>query len=160
MSFKKASPLLGALLLIFPSCSSGKSLTSTDFPVTATPSCLNAFSEASKAMTQLYATHPMFQSEYDDLLASGDEGLEMWDEIATDASDAYDAIVDPVYDACNGVEDLFAGAYAHRDSADWSLGSTGFGTFDEQKSMFLSVMCYRNEQRPACNDFDPDDWHF
>lgn len=65
---------------------------------------------------------------------------------------------DPVYDACIGVEDLFAGGYAHRNSADWALGSTGFGTFDEQESMFITVMCHREEHRPACPDFDSDDW--
>lgn len=110
-------------------------------------------------MNEHYATHPMFQSGYDYLLQSGDEGRALWDAIAADEMDAYDALVDPVYDACTGVEDLFAGAYTHRESADWALGSTGFGTFDEQKSMFISVMCHGYEHRPACQDFDPTEWY-
>lgn len=44
------------------------------------------------------------------------------------------SLIDPIYDACTGVEDLYAGAFAHRDDADWALLDVESMTREEIKT--------------------------
>ena len=131
-------------------------------PEAATPPCDAAFATSSAAINQHYATHPLFGAEYDAIYADGvvsDEERVTLDAMLTDEEATFTALVDPVYDACMGVEDLYAGAFAHRDDADWSLLDVESMSREDIKAGFIFSHCYENEARPACSDFVLDDWN-
>lgn len=112
-------------------------------------------------MTVHYATHPLYGTEYDELYADGeiteDEQITI-DAMTADEESKFAALVDPIYDACSGVNELYEGAYKHRDAADWALVDVPAFTSDELKAMFISSYCYDMTDRPACNDFVAEDW--
>lgn len=131
-------------------------------PDAASPDCDAAFASASAAMNQHYATHPLFGAEYDAIYADGavsDEERVTLDAMLADEEAQFAALVDPVYDACAGVEDLYSGAFAHRDDADWALLDIESMSREDIKSDFIFSYCYENESRPACSDFVLDDWN-
>jgi len=131
-------------------------------PEAATPMCVAAFATASTAMNQHYETHPLFGPEYDAIYADGvvsDEEQVTLDAILEDESVQFAALVDPIYDACTGVEDLYAGAFAHRDEADWALLDVESMTTEEIKAGFIFSHCYEKEFRPSCSDFVLEDWN-
>lgn len=112
-------------------------------------------------MNDHYANHPLFGPEYDELYADGtidDAEQPVLSAMIADEEAAFAALVDPVYDACSGVEDLYAGALAHRDDADWALTDVPNMSRQEIKKIFVASHCYGNESRPACHDFVADDW--
>lgn len=126
-----------------------------------TAGCDAAVSEASAAMNEHYATHPLFGPEYDALYADGEltdqesETLNAW---VADEEEQFTAAIDPIFDACTGVEDLYAAAFEHRNVADWGLLESEYLTHDENKSIFVISYCGSVTDRPACHDFDPEDW--
>lgn len=131
-------------------------------PEASTPACDAAFAASSTAMNQHYATHPLFGAEYDAIYADGevsDEERVVLDAMLADEEAAFTALVDPVYDACTGLEDLYAGAFAHRDDADWALVDVESMSREDIKAGFIFSHCYENEARPACADFVLDDWN-
>ena len=131
-------------------------------PDAASPACDAAFATASSAMNQHYATHPLFGAEYDAIYADGDvsdEERDTLDAMLADEEATFAALVDPVYDACTGVEDLYAGAFAHRDDADWALLDVESMSREDIKSDFIFSHCFENEVRKACSDFVLDDWN-
>ncbi len=131
-------------------------------PEAASPDCDAAFATASEAMNVHYANHPLFGAEYDAIYADGavsDEEQVTLDAMLADEEAKFAALVDPVYDACDGVEDLYAGAFAHRDDADWALLDVESMSRDDIKADFIFGHCYGNESRPACSDFVVDDWN-
>ncbi|WP_337004047.1 MULTISPECIES: hypothetical protein [unclassified Microbacterium] len=131
-------------------------------PAAASPDCDAAFATASDAMNAHYANHPLFGAEYDAIYADGevsDEERVTLDSMLADEQAKFAALVDPVYDACDGVEDLYAGGFAHRDDADWALLDVESMTRDDIKAGFIFDYCYENESRRACADFDVDEWN-
>lgn len=130
-------------------------------PEPASSACDSAFAAASAAMNEHYATHPFFGAEYDALYADGaiDENEQpQLDAMMADEQAKFTALVDPVYDSCSGVEDLYAGAFVHRKDADWALLDVESMSREEIKKGFIVSYCYGNEARPACADFIADDW--
>ena len=127
----------------------------------ATPGCNSAFETASSAMNTHYKTHPFFGEPYDALYADGTisdaEQVEL-DALMEDEQAKFAALVDPTYDACSSVEDLYRGAFAHRDIADWALLDVESMSREEIKAIFVTSHCHGNETRPACSDFDPEEW--
>lgn len=120
--------------------------------------CKAAFDAASDAIEVLYATHPFYSDEYDNLYADGvitDEEQAQLDAWMADEEVQYTAINEPTYDACQGVEDFYAGAFSQGDRADWGLEGTGAISREELKDIFLSSRCYEQEARPACADYQP-----
>lgn len=112
-------------------------------------------------MNEHYATHPFFGAEYDALYADGaiDENEQpQLDAMMADEQAKFTALVDPVYDSCSGVEDLYAGAFVHRKDADWAPLDVESMSREEIKKGFIVSYCYGNEARPACADFIADDW--
>lgn len=126
--------------------------------VRPTAECGEAFDTASSAIETLYSTHPFYGDEYDELYSDGDitdEEQAQLDAWMADEEAQYAAINEPLYDACQGVEDFYAGAYAQGDRADWGLEGTEAISTGELKEIFLSSRCYGNESRPACADYEP-----
>lgn len=131
-------------------------------PEAATPKCDDAFAAASSAMDQHYATHPLFGAEYDAIYADGavtDEEQVTLDAMLADEEARFVALIDPIYDACSGVEDLYAGGFAHREDADWALVDVESMSREEIKAGFIFAHCYEKEARPACSDFVLEDWN-
>lgn len=131
-------------------------------PEAASPACDAAFTDSSVAMKTHYATHPLFGAEYDALYADGtisDEERVVLDGMLADEEAKFAALIDPVYDACTGVEDLYAGAFAHREDADWGLLDVESISREDIKSDFIFSYCYEKEPRPACSDFVLEDWN-
>jgi len=126
-----------------------------------TESCGAAFDDASAKIEHLYATHPFFGPEYDKLYEDGeitDAEQQRLDEMMSDEEAQYEAIIDPLYDSCDGVEDFYLGAYSQGDKADWALeGNEAISTAD-LKRIFISSYCNGRQDRKACADFDPDEW--
>ncbi|MBP3976408.1 hypothetical protein [Microbacterium sp. BLY] len=107
----------------------------------------------SAAMNQHYETHPLFGPEYDAIYSDGvvsDEEQVALDAMLADESAQFAALVDPILDACTGVEDLYAGAFAHRDNADWALLDVESMTREEIKADFIFSRCYEKEYRERC----------
>ncbi|WP_372467973.1 hypothetical protein ACCO44_01465 [Microbacterium maritypicum] len=130
-------------------------------PKAASRACDDAFAVASTAMNKHYATHPFFGAEYNAIYADGavsDDEQVALDAMMLDEEAKFVALVDPTYDACSGVEDLYAGAFAHRDDADWALLDVESMSRSEIKSGFVISHCYKNEARPACADFVAEEW--
>lgn len=130
-------------------------------PDAASPACDAAFETASDAMNDHYATHPFFGPEYDAIYADGvvsDDERVTLDAMLADEEAKFMALVEPVYNACSGVEDLYAGAFAHRDDADWALLDVESMSREDIKAGFIFSHCYKNEVRPACTDFVLEDW--
>ncbi|TCJ23784.1 hypothetical protein E0W80_09495 [Microbacterium sp. PI-1] len=128
----------------------------------ASPACDAAFAASSIAMNQHYATHPLFGAEYDAIYADGavsDEEQATLDAMLADEEAQFTALIDPVYDACTGVQDLYAGAFAHRDDADWGLLDVESISTEDIKSDFIFSYCYEKESRPGCSDFVLEDWN-
>lgn len=135
--------------------------TSAETPKPPSTACDVAFSVASDAMNRHYATHPMFGPEYDALYEDGiitDEEQPTLDAMIDDEEAAYNAAIAPIYIACGSVEDLYAGAFAHREDADWAVIENEYMTRDEIKKDFIVSHCHGNTDRPACSDFAEDDW--
>lgn len=131
-------------------------------PEAASPTCDAAFATASSAMNEHYTIHPLFGAEYDAIYADGavtDEEQARLDAMLADEQVQFVALVDPVYDACSGVEDLYSGAFAHRDDADWGLLDDESISRKDIKSDFIFSYCYEKEPRAACSDFVVDDWN-
>lgn len=131
-------------------------------PEAASPACDAAFAASSTAMNQHYATHPLFGAEYDAIYADGavsDEEQATLDAMLADEEAKFAALIDPVYDACTGVQDLYAGAFAHREDADWGLLDVESISREDIKSDFIFSYCYEKEPRPACSDFVLEDWN-
>lgn len=123
--------------------------------------CDSAFASVSRDMTEHYATHDLYTDAYDQLFDDGeltDEEEEILDRMMADEVEKFEAAIDPIFDACNGVEELYAGALKHRDEADWGLVDVPAFTSDDLKSMFISSYCFDMTDRPACSDFVPEDW--
>lgn len=151
-----AALAIGVLSLSLAACS-GEAV-----PDAASPECDAAFATASDAMNTHYATHPFFGAEYDALYADGtitDEERIILDAMIADEEAKFSALVDPVYDACTGVEDLYAGGFAHREDADWALLDVDSMTRAQIKAGFISSYCFGHEDRAACSDFVVDDWN-
>lgn len=135
--------------------------TATETPKPPSSACDAAFSTASTAINDHYNTHPMFGAEYDALYEDGqisDEEQSTLSAMIADEEAKFAAIVDPVYDACDGVEDLYSGGYAHKDDADWALLENEHMSREENKKIFVVSHCYGNTARPACSDFVEDEW--
>ncbi|CAH0174706.1 hypothetical protein SRABI76_01371 [Microbacterium oxydans] len=131
-------------------------------PEAATPECDAAFGSASVAMNQHYATHPLFGPEYDAIYADGavsDEEQATLSAMLAEEEAQFAALIDPVYDACTGVEDLYAGAFAHREDADWALLDVESMSREDIKAGFVFSHCYEKEARRACSDFVLEDWN-
>lgn len=123
--------------------------------------CDDAFATASDAMNAHYATHPYYGEEYDELYADGeltDEEQVTLDTVMADEEAKFTALIDPIYDACDGVEDMYAAAFDHREDADWGLVNAPALTSDDLKAMFIITYCFDMTDRPACNDFVAEDW--
>lgn len=137
-------------------------LTACSVPVPKpSATCAEAFKAASSEMNTLYATHPFYGPEYDALYEDGvitDEEQVELDAMMADEEAKYNALVDPVFDACENVTDLYAGAYAYRNEADWALQESEYVSREEAQNYFVVAYCTGNEARRACSDFDPDDW--
>ena len=130
-------------------------------PDSKSDECDAAFATASKDMTEHYATHDLYSDAYDELYDDGEltsEEQETLDKMTDDEESKFNALIDPIYDACNGVNELYEGANKHRDDADWGLADVEAFTSDELKAMFISSYCYDMTDRPACNDFVAEDW--
>lgn len=126
-----------------------------------TSSCMSAFSEASRAMNDHYENDPLFGAEYDDIYADGKvtkKEQKKLSKMIADEEAAFASLVDPVYDACSGYEDLYASAYAHRDNADWALQESEGIDREDAREIFVVSYCLDNEDRPACFDFVAEDW--
>lgn len=151
-SVKRTSiALVGASLFLLSGCSGARA-------VQPTAECKAAFDGASGEIETLYSTHPFYGDEYDELYSDGtitDEEQTQLDAWMADEEAQYTAINEPLYDACQGVEDFYAGAYAQGDRADWRLEGTEAISTEELKEIFLSSRCYGNESRPACSDYEP-----
>lgn len=98
-----------------------------------------------------------FDAIYEDGEVSEDERTTL-SAMIVDEEAQFVAIVDPIYDACAGVEELYAGAFAYRDVADWALKDAPAISREDSKKIFIVTHCHRNEARPACLDFVADDW--
>ncbi|WDH78223.1 hypothetical protein PTQ19_11945 [Microbacterium esteraromaticum] len=112
-------------------------------------------------MNEHYTTHPLFGPGVDALYADGklsDEESATLNEWTADEEERFNAVIEPVYDACAGVEDLYAAAYEHRGDADWMLAENEYQTTAELKSFFIQSFCTDKTDRPACHDFDAADW--
>lgn len=123
--------------------------------------CDAAFDDASAAMNKHYKTHPLFGPEYDELYADGTidkKEQKTLDKLMADEQTKFAAAIDPIYDACTSVEELYSGAYSHRDDADWALLDTPNMTQEEIKKIFVVSHCSIQAARPACSDYDEDDW--
>jgi hypothetical protein len=120
--------------------------------------CDEAFDVASEKMNTLYATHPLYGDEYDALYSDGEitpEEQVRLDAMMADEDTQYSALVSPVMDACEGVEDLYWGAFAHRYEADWALLESEAVTREEAKEYFLVAYCGTYPDRKACSDYAP-----
>lgn len=127
----------------------------------ASPACDEAFTVASAAMNEHYATDPFFGPEYDALYEDGtisDEEQVTLDEMMANEAAAFAALIDPVLDACDGWQDLYAGGYSHRNDADWGLIDNEYVSREEARNLFVVGMCVDHTDRPACADFDVADW--
>jgi hypothetical protein len=123
-----------------------------------TRECGEAFRVADEAERELYATHPFYGDEYDDVYTLSERTAEQeaWlDWALEDQEVQFQALTEPLYDACTGVEDLYAGAYALGEESYWGLVG---GDEDLYKNIFVVSFCLGNETRPACADFVADDW--
>jgi hypothetical protein len=124
----------------------------------ARPACLEAFRVAHDAEAELYATHPFHGAEYEAVYEDGDVTPEeqAWLDVQlADEEAKFSALIDPVYDACTGVEDLYASAYALGPDSYWGLVGGDEASF---KETFIVSFCFEKESRPACSDYRPDDW--
>jgi len=124
-------------------------------------SCASAFETASNGINDHYATHPMYGPEFDALYEDGtisDTEQPILDAMIADEEAKFNAVVDPVYDACNGVEEFYAGAFAQKDNADWALAENEIMTREKNKKIFVMSYCFGQEARPACSDFVAEDW--
>lgn len=150
-----SSALLGLGALLISGCAGAEPAP------TASEQCAEAFDTASENMNQHYDTHPFFGSAYDDLYADGEitaeEQVEL-DALMADEEAQYAAAIDPIFDACSGWEDLYAGAFAHKDEADWALQESEHVSRNEAREGFVVGFCFDNTDRPACSDFNEDDW--
>lgn len=123
--------------------------------------CGDAFSTASIAMNHHYETHPLYGDDYDALYADGEiseDEQPVLDAMMADEETQFMAAIDPVYEACQGVEEFYAGAFSERENADWALLDAPNISHAEMKSMFISSYCYEMEERPACSNFIAADW--
>lgn len=130
-------------------------------PAKASDPCDQAFSAASVEMNVLYDTHPLYGDEYDALYQDGEitaEEQTRLDAMMADENAAYLALVAPVGDACHGVEDLYAGAFAYRDTADWALQESEYVSREEAKGWFIVAFCATFPTSNACSDYDANDW--
>ncbi len=155
-----AGALAGCSLMI-PTNGAAPPSELSDAPASQSGECDVAFATASKGMTEHYATHDLFSDAYDKLYDDGEltgEEQEALDMMTEDEESKFTALIDPIYDACDGVNELDEGAYKHRDAADWGLADVPAFTSDELKAMFISSYCYDMTNRPACNDFVAEDW--
>lgn len=120
--------------------------------------CGEAFRVADEAERELYATHPFYNGEYDEIYILSSKTAEQvaWlDWALVDQAVQLEALTEPLYDACTGVEDLYAGAYALGEDSYWGLIG---GDEEQYKNTFIVSFCLGNETRPACADFVADDW--
>lgn len=150
---------LGAAVMLTSCAASGQS--SAPIQKSATTSCNSAFDTASAAVNAHYKNDPMFGPEYDALYADGTISAEeqpRLDAMIQAEEESYAKAVDPVYDACKGVEDLYAGAYAHKDDADWALQESEAMDREKVRKIFVVSFCSGKEARPACSDFVAADW--
>lgn len=155
-----AGTLAGCSLMI-PTNGAAPPSEPADAPASQSGECNAVFATASVDMTEHYATHEFYSDAYDELYARGEwtseEEAEI-DRIHEDEIAKFDALIDPIYDACDGVNGLYEGAYKHRDAADWGLADVPAFTSEELKAMFISSYCYDMTDRLACNDFVAEDW--
>ena len=149
----RAAAVIATTLLALSACAA---------PVSkATQACDAAFKLASEQMNTLYATHPFYGPDYDALYEDGeisDEEQVKLDAMMADEEAQFNSLVDPVYDACKNVEDLYVGAYAYKDVADWALLESEYVSREETKAFFIVGYCNGNQERRACADYEPNDW--
>ncbi|MBZ4488067.1 hypothetical protein LQ938_11685 [Microbacterium sp. cx-55] len=124
-------------------------------PLSITPSCDAAFAEASLSYAAHLEEHPLYTELKDPLYADG-ELSDRERVLVEDAKAEYDRIVDPIYDACSGVEDLYAGAFNHRsEELWWAAMLVDDVTHEIDKAGFIESQCEGRETRPACEDYVP-----
>jgi len=144
--------LAGALVGCFPIASG---------PDSPSPECRAAFDKATASIRALYETHPFYGSEYDHIYEDGavtEAEQKTLDAMMADEEEKYEAIIDPLYDACDGVEDFYGAAYAQGPESDWSLHGTEAISAEKLKAIFVTTYCSDHQDRKACADYDPDDW--
>lgn len=124
---------------------------------TASQSCKGAFDVATAEIATLYETHPFFGDEYDNLYMDGLTDVEAArvEELRLDEEAQYNAIVEPTYFACEGVEDFYLGAYTQEDQYNWGLEGNEAISTEELKDTFISSYCATRVETPACSDYDP-----
>lgn len=143
--------------LILMALASSAFLVSCSSSVAApTVSCSKAFNNATTSLTELYATHPIYTSESDALYADGVVSVEeqsQLDQWLDDSNEKFERIISPIYEACTGIEDLFAGAYVSDQNGYWGVRPNEAFTLSESKELFLSSYCSGHEKQKACSDY-------
>ncbi|KZE91940.1 hypothetical protein [Microbacterium sp. TNHR37B] len=122
--------------------------------------CGKAFDRAAAAIRMHYDTHPLYGPESDKLYENGltdaeQKQLSKW--IADDEA-KYAKIIDPVYEKCDGWEDLYRAAYAQGPDSEWSLHGNVTVSDEQLREYFVVSYCLGKEDRRACADFVADDW--
>lgn len=133
------------------------SLTGCSPSPSATASCESTFDRATTDIATLYATHPFFGDEYDQLYADGltDAEAARVEELRIDEETQYNAMVEPTYFACEGSEDFYLGAYTQPDQYNWGLEGNEAISTEKLKEIFLSSHCASRLETPACEDYVP-----
>lgn len=124
-----------------------------------TKSCSEAFNAASIAVQTLDSTSPVYgpnTDEVDALMADGEVTSE--EQSLLDAWYAdYDAqlvtITAPLYQACNGVGDFFAGAYWQGENGSWGAWTKDQTKLESFKEIFLTTYCTGHESEISCSGF-------
>ncbi|MBZ4488093.1 hypothetical protein LQ938_11535 [Microbacterium sp. cx-55] len=121
-------------------------------------SCDEAYGGASRAYAEHLQSHPLY-TELDEPLYEDGALSDHERALIADANAEYDRITDPIYDACSGIEDLYAGAYNHRTEEPWKYMVQAEDLSQEEvKRGFIFSQCDGRENRPACADFVLADW--
>jgi len=123
-----------------------------------TSACAAAFDQATAAIEVLYDTHPFYGSEYDEVYADGnvtaEEQLQI-DAWLADEEVQYAAIIEPLYGACDGTEDFYAGAYHQGDKGGWALQEPSALSRAESKEIFLNAYCGQRSDTSSCAGHTP-----